>query len=174
MTEAPPVKLIAAVLFCDRSQVERAKEQLIEKFGPIDYVSPSYPFDRSRYYEPEMGEGIQRLLLSFRTLVDPSSLREIKMFTNAIEDDMREGEKRVVNIDSGYLDYAKVVLASMKSGNQKIYMGDGVYADMILFYEKGGYKTFDWTFPDFKGGAYLKPLLHIRATYKGQMRRLDK
>ncbi len=72
------------------------------------------------------------------------------------------------------MDYHKIVLASAKFGGQKIYIGKGIYADMTLWYEKGHYKSFPWTFLDFKDGLYEKVFLRIREIYKGQNRNFMK
>ena len=73
---------------------------------------------------------------------------------------------RRVNIDPGYMDYYKIVLASFKEGPQKIYLGEGVYADPILLFYEGEYVPFQWTFPDFKAGIYAEDFRAIRALYK--------
>ena len=166
-----PVKLFAAVLFSEQEPLGTARAQLVEHFGSIDYTSPIFDFAHSDYYAGEMGTPLFRIFYSFHRLIDPGELAAIKCTTNAIERRLATTGKRTVNIDAGYLDYCKVVLASMKFHNQKIYLGRGVYADMNLLYEKGRYKAFDWTFPDFADGAYEKILLHIRAKYKADMRR---
>ncbi|MCB9510959.1 MAG: DUF4416 family protein [Deferribacteres bacterium] len=170
-TSADPVKLFAAVLFADKNALEQTRTLLIEEFGTIDYTSPVFSFEHSDYYAEEMGWPLFRIFYSFHQLVDPGALATIKLVSNRIEQQLAHAGKRSINIDTGYVDYGKVVLASMKFHNQKIYLGDGVYADMNLLYEKGHFKTFDWTFPDFAGDTYEKILLHIRSKYKADRRR---
>lgn len=165
-----PVKLFAAVLYVDESVLQAARGRLQDKFGHIDYTSPSFPFAHEAYYAEEMGTPLRRIFYSFRPLIDPAALREVKLQTNALEQELAEGGMRRVNIDPGFVDYGKVVLASNKAHNQKIYLGDGVYADMNLLYEKGSFKKLDWTFPDFRSGEYDRVLLHIRAMYKAALR----
>ncbi|MFQ5628301.1 MAG: DUF4416 family protein [bacterium] len=172
--EPTPVKLFSAILYSDEQKLPQTKEILIKKFGPIDYTSPSFPFEHSDYYAAEMGAPIERIFYSFRELINPGDLAKIKCTTNEIEQLLATANKRPVNIDAGYLDYGKVVLASMKFHNQKIYLSDGVYADMNLLYEKGHFKPFEWTFPDFGDGIYEKVLLHIRNKYKADIRRVNK
>jgi len=173
-TEPTPVKLFTATLYRDEQKLQQAKDILVENFGPIDYISPAFPFARSNYYADEMGEPISRIFYSFRDLIDPGDLAKIKCTTNEIEQRLAVANKRTANIDAGYLDYGKVVLASMKFHNQKIYLSGGVYADMNLLFEKGRFKPFEWTFPDFREGIYEKVLLHIRNKYKADIRRSNK
>lgn len=172
-TNIQPVKFFSAVLYKNAQKLQQAKDTLVEKFGRIDYISPSFPFAHSDYYNAEMGEPLSRIFYSFRELIDPGDLAKIKRTTNEIEQQLAISNKRTVNIDAGYLDYGKVVLASTKFHNQKIYLGEGVYADMNLLFEKGHFKPFEWTFPDFGEGIYEKVLLYIRNKYKSDIRRMN-
>ncbi|NOZ55887.1 MAG: DUF4416 family protein [Calditrichaeota bacterium] len=165
-----PVKLFAGVLYSDAQRLEQARKLCEERFGPVDYVSESFPFDVTDYYVPEMGAPIYRVFWSFTQLFPPEDLPQVKLATNEIEDALSEGGKRRVNLDPGYLDYDKVVLASAKYNGQKIHLGHGIYADLTLHYEKGRFSPYPWTFPDFKSGRYEKVFLRIRELYKRQMR----
>jgi hypothetical protein len=159
-----PVKLFTGTLYSSADALAKTKAILESKFGAIDYESPPYAFDVTDYYEPEMGKGLHRIFWSFERLIAPDGLIEAKLFTNGVEG---EG-KRSVNIDPGYLDYYKVVLASAKFGGQKLYLGQGIYGDIVLWYEKGAFKPFIWGFPDFKNGRYDEALLEIRRRYHAQ------
>ena len=64
------------------------------------------------------------------------------------------------------------MLASAKYNGHKIYLDLGIYADLTMRYERGHYLPSAYAFPDFKSGHYDAALLHIRARYKGQLRRL--
>ncbi len=79
--------------------------------------------------------------------------------------------RRKVNIDPGYMDLFKLVLASAKFQGQKICLGKGVYADPTLYYDKG-WKSYDWSFPDFKSGRYDEFLAGVRRSYKNKMRNM--
>ena len=66
----------------------------------------------------------------------------------------------------GYLDLARVVLLSGKEGSHKIYLHNGVWADLVLVKDKGGYRNLEWTFPDIRTGHYNDFFLQIRAEFK--------
>jgi hypothetical protein len=165
--EGAPVKLIAAVLVSRLFDFEgQLLPGLEERFGRIDYRGEPHPFDGTDYYEDEMGPGLNRVIISFQPLRSPTEIVQAKLDTAAIEEDLAVEGGRRVNIDPGYMDYYKIVLASFKEGPQKIYLGEGVYADPVLLYYDGEYAPLQWTFPDFKAGVYREDFRAIRALYK--------
>ena len=169
-----PVKLFCGILYSDPGIWDRAEQQLVQKYGAIDYKSPRMPFTITDYYNEEMGAAITRFFVSFERLLLPNELAGIKIECNEIEDLCAIGGRRQVNIDPGYMDYDKVVLASAKYNAHKIYLDFGIYADLTLLYSKGHFKPCLWAFPDFHSAQYQEIFLHIRAKYKGQLRRLMK
>jgi len=166
------VKLLCAVLFTDEKLLAKATDLLKRKYGDIDFESDLFTFEVSDYYRLEMGWPIFRVFWSFEQLIDPKAIAAIKIECNEIEDQLAIDGKRKVNLDAGYLDYDKIVLASAKYNWQKIYLDLGIYADLTLRYEKGKYVPFPWSFPDFKQGHYNQTLLRIREIYKQQMKQL--
>ncbi len=173
-TEPMPVKLLCGVLYSDDDLLRTTKEMLENKFGQIDYTSKVFPFDVTDYYIPEMGTPIYRLFYSFKELINPKNLASIKIICNEIEDKNAHKGNRKVNIDPGYLDYDKLVLASAKYNAHKIYLDLGIWADLTLTYCGGHYIPSQYCFPDFKNGLYEKEILFIRAKYKGQLRKINK
>jgi len=164
-----PVKLFAAVLYLEQEPLAQARSALVRKFGEEDFVGEPIAFDHTNFYEKEMGAPLLRIFISYQRLVMPDELLSAKLESARIEEELAgTGGRRRVNIDPGILDYQKVVLASFKFQGQKIYLGSGVWADLILYYRKGGWSVFEWTFPDFKAGIYDKTLLEIRRIYKQQ------
>jgi hypothetical protein len=166
---ARPVKIFAAVLFKDENALQKALPGLAAFLGEVDYQGKSVPFDVTGYYEKEMGAPLFRRIVSFEILTDPARLPEIKNQCAEIEKSLAAAPGgRTVNIDAGYLDFDKAVLASTKQGPYKVYMRDGIWADMTLHYEKGRYTPFAWSFADFRDGRYEKDFLRIREIYKKQ------
>ena len=168
-----PVKYFTALLLSEEIAGSAAKtdmDKLIAEleglFGPVDYRGKAFPFDMTDYYEDEMGPGISRVIVSFAPLGEAIDLVKVKHSARVLEDRFSVDGKRRINIDPGYIDFFKVVLASFKEGPQKIYIGEGVYADPVLMYQDGKWITLPWTFPDFKKGLYTDDLNAIRDIYK--------
>ncbi len=146
-------------------------EELTGLFGPTDWVSPALFFDKSRYYESEMGWPLHRRFVSFTELIDPASLVDIKLKTNELESQYAEGGKRRVNIDPGYVALERVVLATGKNYAHRIYLGKGIYGDLTLIYKKGSYRPLEWTYKDYAGPEIIGYLNEIRRRYMDQLRR---
>ena len=165
--EAEPVKYLSAILLPEGfDPEERLFPALEEICGRIDYRGTPCPFLVSNYYEDEMGPNLRRVLVSFDRLDSPTCLVRIKLATTALEESFLREDSRTVNIDPGYMDYFKVVLASFKQGPQKIYMDGGVYSDPIMLYQHGAFAYLPWTFPDFRSGVYDADLTAIRRIYR--------
>jgi hypothetical protein len=161
--------LFVAVLWADNESLQNSIKRMEEYWGNVDFVGPDHVFNITEYYEPEMGANLNRRLISFLRLFPPGQLSSAKRISNDIEDMLATENKRAVNLDVGYLDHNKIVLASFKGAGQKIYLGDCVWADFIARYRSGRYQPFDWTFPDFKDGRYDLELSKIRAIYRKQI-----
>jgi hypothetical protein len=169
MTVPQKVQLVLGVICADAGLLDRLEETLEMRLGPIESRSDAFEFDETDYYGDEMGEGLKRIFYSFSGLIDPARIVDIKIESNRIEDEFALEGRRRVNIDPGYLDFYKLVLASAKFQGQKVYLGKGVYADPTLYYDKG-WKSCDWSFPDFKSGRYDEFLTGVRRSYKNKMR----
>ena len=170
-SEPIPVKLFCGVLYSDEQLLNDSRLLLVEKYGEIDYQGDQFNFEISEYYRPEMGWPIYRRFWAFETLINPNEIARVKIECNEIEDQLTVAGNRKVNLDPGYMDYDKIVLASAKYNGQKIYLDYGIYADLTLRYEKGKYYPYPWSFPDFKSGQYNQTFLRIREIYKVQLKK---
>lgn len=166
-TSPDPMLLFVAMLYAPGAENERqaAVDDMVALWGPIGFTGPDRPFDLTSYYVGEMGESLCRRLIGFDRLVSPEILASAKVACNDIEDRHAREGKRTVNLDVGVLDHNKIVLASLKSAGQKIYLAQGVYADLVARYKGGRYQPFEWTFPDFKDGRYDADLAELRRMY---------
>jgi len=166
-----PVKYFIGALYSDENLLKQAMTQCELRIGSIDLKSAAFPFDMTAYYESEMGTSILRMMFSFETLHSPGELARLKVLCNEIEDDFSMNSLRKINLDIGYMDFHKLVLASAKYNGQKIYLDQGIYADTTLIFESGKFKALENTFPDFKSGRYDSALLEFRNKYKSQLKR---
>ena len=64
--------------------------------------------------------------------------------------------QRPVNLDPGYLEQSKIVLASTKNFFHRILISGGIYAEVTLHYQEGKWYDFPWTFPDYKSDDYQR------------------
>ncbi|MBN2321766.1 MAG: DUF4416 family protein [Acidobacteria bacterium] len=168
--EPLPVKYLVAALFHDQEKLMQVKKELVARWGTVDFEGKDYPFDITDYYQPEMGTPLYRRLLAFEPLYTPAMIVSMKLECNDIEASFSHDGRRTVNLDAGYLDHNKFVLASAKEAGQKVYLDKGIYADLSGRYKAGKYRPFEWSFPDFKDGRYDEELLAIRKLYMNQIR----
>lgn len=165
-----PVKLIASLLSKDVAAIEQAKDALAQVFGPIEYESELLPFDHTDYYAAEFGPDLQRAIVAFEPLVDPEDLPNIKHRTNKLEWSLTGTDCRRVNIDPGYVSLGKMVLASTKNHAHRLYLGRGIYGESTLTYQRGSFRAWPWTYPDYASARYCAIFDEIRDRYKVQLR----
>jgi hypothetical protein len=154
--EAPLVLPIVGWLSADPELAKKALEMLWPILGPVAKRGPVRPFDWTDYYEKEHGGGLVRQYVAFGELVEPTDLVQLKHETAKIEKRFAEGTDRKVNLDPGYLDINKLVLASWKEGLYKLYVGRGVWADPVAHYYEKGFHPPEWTFPDIRSGEHFE------------------
>lgn len=146
-----------------------AKRLLSEAYGDIDYEAEAFLFRWSSYYVEEMGEPIYRTFLSFKNLIRPEDIIAIKHTANRLEMDLAVNGKRRVNIDPGYLELGKFILATTKNQQHRIWIGDGIFADNTLYFRDGDWRGWDWTYFDYRSEEYLLSMRKIRDIYKVQV-----
>jgi len=168
----PPVKLIVGMIAADETLFSSAETALSQKFNPLDFHSDIMPFDYTDYYAAEMGTNLMRKFVSFEKLIQPEELVEIKLLTNELEKEFLypDTDRRRINIDPGYVSAAKLVLASTKDHIHRIYLRDGIYAEITLYVEKGTFRSWQWTYPDYSSEKYIEIFNAIRRIYMEQLR----
>ncbi|HQP31548.1 MAG TPA: DUF4416 family protein [Deltaproteobacteria bacterium] len=157
------------MLFCSiiyRDNRARPLSMLKEAFGTPCFESPGLAFDYTSYYEKEMGAPLHRIIVAFERLVARDALPEIKLMTNAMEEACREGGKRTVNLDPGYLSMENVCLATTKPYSHRIYLTRGIWAEVTLFYKDGSYQANPWTYPDYASDGLKQQFNTIRSIYR--------
>ena len=165
----PPVKLVVGMISGRKPLFDAAQRELVAQFGPVDYESALMPWECTDYYSRELGENLLRKFVAFERLIEPERLAEIKLFTNQLEAKFSEGGARRINLDPGYLDSAKLVLATTKDRDHRIYIGQGIFAEVTLHFQGKSFRAWEWTYPDYATPEYIAFFNQIRALYREQM-----
>lgn len=172
--EPKPVKLFVALLSRHEELFSSVEGDLKALFGSIDSASGPLPWAVTDYYEKEMGSGLLRRFVSFGPLIPPERLPEIKLRTQGWEENYQwmEGVKRGrrINIDPGYLDAGKVVLASTKNASHRIYLRSGIYGETTLLFHSGSFHPFAYTYPDYLWPETIAFFSELRSLYLNQLR----
>ena len=166
--EPPPVKLIAGLLAASPELLEAARAALQDAFGLIDAASSPHPWTVSTYYASEMGDEIWRQFVAFADPLQPGELAGIKERTNALERRWIAETGRRVNIDPGYLDLTKLVLASTKDAAHRIYLGRGIYAEATLYFARGSFAPYGYTYPDYAAPPAIAFFNQVREAWKAK------
>jgi hypothetical protein len=138
----------------------------VKDFGTPEVISEAIPFDFTEYYVPSMGSPLIRRFYLYAPGFRTETLPDIKIRTNALEADAAArldlGVPRPINLDPGYLTLSKLILASTKDHIHRIYLRDGIYAEITLHYRGGSYRPGQWTFPDYASDTYIRFLNEVR------------
>ena len=154
--------LFVGALYRDQDYLSSARESVAGRFGGILLETEPMPWDYSRYYEEELGRPLKRVFIFFEDRIDPGGLAGIKTTTNEIETNLSTEGKRNINLDPGYLTASKVVLASTKNYSHRIYIGQGIFAEVTLVYREGGYRPHLFTYRDYASDAYAELFERVR------------
>jgi len=169
------VKLFIAFLYNENAPLDLVAEKLDLLYGKRLYSLGPLPFSWTEYYSGEMGQSLQKVYFSYEKSIDRSDLPAIKNYTNSIEELTADHNgNRTVNIDPGYVSRDKVVLATTKDFYHRLYIADGIFAEVTLHYRKGSFRYFSWTYPDFRNPATLQFLERIRAPLVKEIRTGEK
>jgi hypothetical protein len=165
-----PVVLIVAAFSRHATALAWAQTRLEHAFGPVALTSLRFEFNQTRYYEPTMGPGLQKQFFVFDRLVAPDCLPEVKRLTNDLEATLAGTstypESRPLNLDPGLLSLGKFLLATTKDQAHRIYLRDGIYAEVTLRFQAGQFEPWPWTYADYREAAVRAFLKDVRDWYR--------
>jgi hypothetical protein len=168
-----PALLVVAVFSRHADAIDWARDRLEETFGPVALASPLYSFHHTRYYEPSMGSDLRKRFLAFENLVEPDRLAAIKLQTGGLELELvrtaRYAESRPLNLDPGFLQLGKFMLATTKDQAHRIYLHDGIYAEVTLRFEAGRFEPWPWTYADYREEFVRDFLKSAREFYRTRL-----
>jgi hypothetical protein len=132
------VKLFIGIIYNKKEILNNILPVLKKKFGDIQ-DKLEYNFNHTDYYEDELGKNLRKYVVVFNKLIDPELL--------SIE---YKNNKRIINLDPGYITKQKLILATTKERPHRIYLSNGIYADLTYLFSKNDCIILRNTFPDFR------------------------
>lgn len=144
-----PARLLVSVIYRDEGRFLEVRESLSGLLGTVGRTSERFDFDRTDYYEEEMGAPLFRRFLVMKEPVRRDFLASAKLRAEEVEVRFTDAGRRTVNLDPGILTEENFLLATGKNFAHRVYLRDGVFADLTLVYRKGEYHPLPWTYPDY-------------------------
>jgi len=162
--------LFTSITYKTPEFLERAVDNLVSSYGEIAYRSDELKFDKTDYYESEMGKGLNRVFVAYDPLIERDQLSEKKLIAVKVEQSYTEDDCRLVNIDPGLLSFENILLSTCKNFSHRIYIGKGVFAEVTLIHKGGNYQSLEWTYPDYASDKIKLVLNEMREKYKELLR----
>ncbi len=103
----------------------------------------------THYYSREMGNNLERAIYIFKNQGSRDQLIDFKILTTKLENEYCVEGKRTINLDCGYLSKENMVLATGKPYAHRLYLKDGVYAELTYTFSNKTYSGLPWTYPDY-------------------------
>lgn len=178
ITQHRPVLLIVAMVSRYPETLDWSIDQLTKTHGPVALESPVYDFVETEYYQKTMGDDLKKQFIAFEQLVSPEAIVAAKINSNQLEiqcaDENDYPQPRPVNLDPGYISEAKLVLATTKDRDHRLYIADGIFAEVTLHYRSKTWCSSRWTYPDYQRADFQqyfhKCRHHLRQQYRKMAR----
>jgi hypothetical protein len=162
----PPVLRVLATFSRHPEALDWARQTATEAWGATAIESERFDHRETNYYDATMGKELKKCFFAFETLADPAELAAWKLVSNEWEIEYqrlgRHSEPRPLNLDPGYLTDAKLVLATTKDRDHRIYLRDGIFAEVTLHFHRGQWEARPWTYPDYQRADYHEFFLRCR------------
>ncbi len=175
---APPRLIEPVIRFC--AVISRyteahdwAQQRLCEHWGDSAETSAPSSFAAGGFYTAEMGEGLSKVLVAFDDWADPGGLADWKRMTNEWEHEYARlsdhAEPRPLNLDPGYITQAKLVLATIKDRDHRLYLHSGIFAEVTLNYMGGRWIHHRWSYPDYRTDEVAKFAMACRERLRAHL-----
>lgn len=174
MRRVQPALLVVAAFSRHRKALDWGRQSLEHIYGPIALASEPFAFVHTDYYAGSMGPGLLKHFLAFERLIPPETLPDIKLHAIALEKELAASgtypEERPLNLDPGYLVLGKFLLATTKDQGHRIFLRDGIFAEVTLRYHAGAWDPWPWTYADYREPHVHAFLTEARDYYYRRLR----
>ncbi len=144
------------------------------QWGSPVLQSPPIPFEAGGYYRASMGDELLKTLVAFEGFHDPGGLADWKLATNQWEADYASisphADARPINLDPGYTSQAKLVLATTKDRDHRIYLRNGIFAEVTLTYVHKKWEHHRWSYPTYRGVEVAKFAQQCRENLRAHLK----
>lgn len=174
ITNHNPVLLIAAVTSRYDAALEWTIQQATERWGDLVFASPVFDFTETSFYHESMGYDLKKQFLAFDRLFDPGEIAPTKHLSNDWEKEYAaqfgHPEERPLNIDPGYISEAKLVLVTTKDRDHRIYLQQGIFAEVTLYFRSKQWVHSRWTYPDYQRDDFQEFFTRCRTLLRERIR----
>lgn len=172
---APAVKLFIAVMSGQEQYQNNVEDKLVASFGPIQRRSSVFSFSEfSHYYDDELGSPVWKYFISFHRLIQADELVPVKLATETLQHTyaVKQNDElhRSVNLDPGYVTGWNVVLSTVKNHGHRLYLREGVFAEVTLLYRNRSFQPLPWTYSDYSSTDILEFLELVRRDWLADCR----
>ncbi len=145
-----------SILSLKKADISSIIEEFETTCGQLIYFSHDF-FPMKDFYSREMGEKdtLCRLIILGQKKMPKDLLVELKIWATKKELQFSLNGRRTINLDVGILSLENVVLATGKSFVHRIYLKDGVYADLNLIFKENTFSSLPWTYPDYQHQDFI-------------------
>jgi len=166
-----PVVRFCAIISRHQELRDNAVELIAADWGKPVIVSPELDFESGGFYTETMGADLKKRLVAFEGFVDPAELAGWKCQSNGWEAklaaEFSHQELRPLNLDPGYMSQAKLVLATIKDRDHRVYLRDGIFAEVTLTYVGKQWRHHRWSYPSYR----TKPVAQFAAECRTRLRK---
>lgn len=120
------------------------KQEVGESFAFIPQENPL-----QQYYAKEMGSELSRIFFLTTKTFPREFLLSTKLQSLEWEKKWSKDNRRMVNVDIGFLSAENFILATTKNYSHRIYLGQDIFADLTYHFHQGELQTLPWTYPDY-------------------------
>jgi len=165
-----PGRLIISTIYSSMDALADCLKVLERRFGRVQYETIEIETSQTAEYHEEMGDNLLRRFFSFEKPVSRSSLPELKAVCHKVEpmfaDTVGDFVFRTVNIDPGILTPDNLVMASHREYNHRLYLRDGVFAEVALVFSRGRFMRLPWTIPDYYDNEAIEFFKRVRDSFE--------
>ncbi len=172
-----PVVRFCAVISRHAEAIQWAIDRLAASWGGIAMRADAVSFDAHGFYAETMGDELRQVLVMLDGFVDPGGLADWKHLTMDWEREYaaasEHAEPRPLNLDPGYVTQAKMVLATIKDRDHRIYLTRGMFAEVTLNYVGKRWVHHRWTYPSYRSDEVAQFSQACRDRLRNHLQAID-